>query len=42
MQSIELKGLEQIDRLCRKLESSLEVFARVRRECFETDRKSVV
>ena len=36
MQSIELKGLEQIDRLCRKLESSPEVFARVRRECFET------
>ena len=35
MQKIELKGLEEIDQLCKKLKSSPEVFARARRECFE-------
>lgn len=35
MQSIELRGLEQLDRLRKRLESSPEVFAEVRRACFE-------
>ena len=35
MQSIELRGLEQIDRLCEKLKRSPEVFQQARRECFE-------
>ena len=36
MQSVELKGLEQIDRLCKRLERSPEAFAKARRECFES------
>ena len=35
MQSIELRGLEEIDRLCEKLKRSPEVFQQARRECFE-------
>lgn len=35
MQDIELRGLEEIDRLCEKLKRSPEVFQQARRECFE-------
>ena len=35
MQSVELKGLKEIDRLCKRLERSPEVFQQARRACFE-------
>ena len=35
MQSVELKGLTEIDRLCKRLERSPEVFQQARRACFE-------